>query len=69
MELLKLERLLKAPVTRYLVITVIHSLSIDGSKGCCKTCWHQTVAVSSGEKFQIVFPHMAFNIWNYLEVT
>lgn len=69
MELLKRERLLKAPVTRFLVITVIHSLSIDESKGCYKICWHQTIAVSSGENFQIVFLHVAFNIWNYLEVT
>jgi hypothetical protein len=69
MELLTLERLLNAPVTTFSVITVIHSPSIDGAKGCYKPCWHQTIAVSSGENFQIVFPHIAFNIWNYLEVT
>lgn len=52
MELLKLERLLKAPITRFLVI---HSLSIDGSKGCYKTCWFQTIALSPGGKLVFVF--------------
>lgn len=69
MELLKHKRLLKAPVTRFLVITVIHSLSVGGSKGCYKTYWHQTIAVSLGENFQTLFLHVAFNIWNYLGVT
>lgn len=55
MELLKLEKLLKAPITRFLVITVIHSLSIDGLKGCYKACWFQTMAVSLGEKHLFVF--------------
>lgn len=57
MELLKLERLFKAPITRFLVITVIHSLSMDGLKDCYKTCWFQTMALSPGGKLYLFFTY------------